>query len=32
VSWGYTAIEALLKTGAQEYFSSPDELTLKLMP
>lgn len=32
VGWGYTAIEALLKMGAGEYFSSPDELTLKLMP
>ena len=32
VSWGYTAIETLLKTGAREYFSSPGELPLKLMP
>jgi phosphoglycolate phosphatase len=32
VSWGYTAIETLLKTGAREYFSSPGELTRKLMP
>lgn len=31
VSWGYTAIETLLKTGAREYFSSPEELAFKLI-
>jgi phosphoglycolate phosphatase len=30
VSWGYTAIEALLHAGAKEHFSSPGELPLKL--
>jgi phosphoglycolate phosphatase len=32
VSWGYTAIDTLLKRGAREYFYSPDELALKLTP
>jgi phosphoglycolate phosphatase len=32
VSWGYTAIETLLKAGAREYFSSPSELAFKLLP
>jgi phosphoglycolate phosphatase len=31
VSWGYTAVDILLKTGAQEFFSSPSELPVKLM-
>jgi phosphoglycolate phosphatase len=31
VSWGYTAIETLLETGAQEYFFSPSEIPAKLM-
>jgi phosphoglycolate phosphatase-like HAD superfamily hydrolase len=32
VSWVYTAIETLLKTGAEEDFSSLSALVLKLMP
>jgi len=30
VGWGYTAPETLIKAGAQEYFSSPEEMAVKL--
>lgn len=30
VSWGYTALETLLRAGAHEYFLSPGEMAIKL--